>query len=83
MMKFILLLLSIVTLVACGKSSEKTELIRDFKVETLFTHEGCTVYRFYDDRRVYFTNCQGSTQSSYNCGKGCSGTDNIPTYKGN
>lgn len=31
-----------------------------YKVEYLFEHEGCRVYRFEDGSRyVYFTNCQG------------------------
>ena len=39
-------------------------------VEKMFTHEGCTVYRFRDDGRlVYYTNCKGSTQSTVQSGK--------------
>ena len=31
-----------------------------YKVEYLFEHEGCKVYRFYDRGNcVYFTNCNG------------------------
>jgi hypothetical protein len=31
-----------------------------YKVEYLFEHEGCKVYRFYDrGQYVYFTNCNG------------------------
>ncbi len=31
-----------------------------YKVEYLFEHEGCKVYRFYDrGNYVYFTNCKG------------------------
>jgi hypothetical protein len=33
---------------------------KDYKVEYLFEHEGCKVYRFQDlGRWVYFTNCNG------------------------
>ena len=61
---------SVVWLTACQKDAEQTARAgTEFKVEKLFTHEGCTVYRFFDDRTVYYTNCQGSTQS--NCGKNC------------
>jgi hypothetical protein len=48
-------------------------------VEELFEHDGCKVYRFVDARAyVYFTNCNGSVQSSYtrNCGKNC--TETVP-----
>jgi len=31
-----------------------------YKVQYLFEHEGCKVYRFYDyGQYVYFTNCNG------------------------
>lgn len=31
-----------------------------YKVDYLFEHEGCKVYRFYDrGNNVYFTNCKG------------------------
>jgi hypothetical protein len=31
-----------------------------YKVDYLFEHEGCKVYRFYDrGNEVYFTNCKG------------------------
>jgi len=34
----------------------------DYKVEYLFEHEGCKVYRFQDNGTyVYFTNCNGET----------------------
>lgn len=34
----------------------------DIKVELLFEHEGCRVYRFHDnDEPVYYANCEGST----------------------
>ena len=35
---------------------------QDYKVEYLFEHAGCKVYRFYDrGTYVYFTNCNGET----------------------
>jgi len=37
-----------------------TENNATYKVEYLFEHEGCKVYRFYDrGEYVYFTNCNG------------------------
>lgn len=63
----------VIFLTACQKDAESLARVgHDFKVEKLFTHEGCTVYRFDDTRTVYYTNCQGSTQSS--CGKNCQQT---------
>lgn len=60
----------VVWITACQKPAESsTSVGREFRVEKLFTYEGCTVYRFFDDRHVYYTNCQGSTQHS--CGKNC------------
>lgn len=33
-----------------------------YKVDYLFEHDGCKVYRFYDNGHfVYFTNCNGDT----------------------
>lgn len=37
---------------------------KDYKVDYLFEHDGCKVYRFHDlGHYVYFTNCQGETTS--------------------
>jgi len=33
---------------------------KDYKVDYLFEHDGCKVYRFYDrGNYIYFTNCNG------------------------
>jgi hypothetical protein len=50
-------------LVGCaGEPEQTTPVSKDFKVDRLFTHEGCTVYRFEDAGYLrYFTNCQGGT----------------------
>lgn len=44
----------------CYKHAERSETrgAGGFEVQTLFTHEGCTVYRFYDARTVYFVRCE-------------------------
>lgn len=40
---------------------------KDYKVAYLFEHEGCKVYRFYDNGNyVYFTNCRGDVTSIKN-----------------
>lgn len=60
----------------------------EFSVDRLFTHDGCTVYRFSDAGYLrYFTRCDGASSSSaqwnvtQSCGKGCTRTLNrdIPT----
>jgi hypothetical protein len=81
MKTLVALLLASVALVGCQKQAEESQRKGDFKVEKLFTFEGCSVYRFYDDRTVYYSNCNGSTQSTYNCGKGCSRNDVVTTTK--
>lgn len=49
-------------------------------VEKLFEHDGCSVYRFMDGASpVYYTNCQGSTQSS----RGKQGDLNVTTTRTN
>lgn len=70
--------LAIITLLALagchGKPEEATTLSEDFTVERLFTHEGCTVYRFRDAGARYFTNCQGGTSWSTTQSNGKSST---------
>jgi hypothetical protein len=54
------------------------------QVETLFTKDGCTVYRFNDDGRRYFVRCEsGQTRTewstTYPCGKSvCTARHEIP-----
>lgn len=72
-MKTILALTAILALVGCSKPAEtSTQVGREFVVDKLFTHEGCTVYRFIDSgHNRYFTNCPGSTNWTESCGKNC------------
>jgi hypothetical protein len=80
MKTLITILLVSVALVACSKPPESSVTKGQFKVETLFTNEGCTVYRFEDGGHdVYYTNCRGETSNSYSCGKGCTHTDHTTT----
>ena len=54
-----------------------------FNVQKLFTTDGCTVYRFYDNGNShYFTNCTATvSQHTESCGKNCTTTESmeIPT----
>lgn len=69
-MKKLIIAIFALLLAGCDKDPEVvTQVGNDFKVGRLFTTDGCTVYRFYDGgRNVYFTNCTGSTSSSYSTG---------------
>jgi hypothetical protein len=70
-MKQILILAAL--LAGCAKDPEATQQVNaQFKVDTLFTKDGCTVYRFSDDGRYrYFTNCRGNVAWKEGCGKNC------------
>jgi hypothetical protein len=52
--------------VGCMGKAEKSERVaEDFKVETLFHHEGCTAFRFFDGgRAVYYIRCHSGRVSS-------------------
>ncbi|SCU75552.1 conserved exported hypothetical protein [Cupriavidus necator] len=72
-MKLIAALLIAAALSACsGKAEESRSAGVDFKVDKLFTVDGCTVYRFTDSGAYrYFTNCSGSASWREACGKHC------------
>lgn len=53
---------------------------KDIDVKLLFSHEGCSVYRFEDAGTHYYTNC-GETISIKTCGKGCRYNENIQSEK--
>lgn len=51
-----------------------------YKVEYLFEHDGCKVYRFRDEFNwVYFTNCRGETISYPDSAKVIRNTTNLKT----
>lgn len=60
------IILSLFLLIGCVKKAEKTEAKGNYKVELLFENDGCKVYRFYDGRYIYYTDCSGKT--SYKSG---------------
>ena len=54
----------LICLSGCGPSrvpinSTEPRNNKSFKVDYLFEHDGCKVYRFYDYGYVYFTTCNG------------------------
>lgn len=69
-MKTVMILLALLC-AGCARQAESTSKAGvDFEVETLFTKDGCTVYRFWDaGHRRYFTNCAGTTSYSTQSGK--------------
>ena len=77
-MNKILIILAVALLAGCGKPAETSTAVgKEFVVDKLFTHEGCTVYRFYDGGNSrYYTNC-GSTAWTRQCGKGCTRQEGI------
>jgi hypothetical protein len=56
-------------LVGCYQPAEQAQQVnQNFKVERLFEHDGCTAYRFYDSRTIYYVRCRDgrvSADSSY------------------
>ena len=78
MNKKIMLALAALAMVAgCEKPAESgAHTVAGFTVERLFTHDGCTVYRFRDYHPRYFTRCDGiaaqsTTTWQESCGKSC------------
>ena len=58
----------------------------DFRVQYMFTYDGCRVYSFegWDGRDHYFVKCsdgEAETNDDMNCGKNCMRDDIIPTRK--
>lgn len=79
----VLLLLALVMLTGCVKQADGTVASSNIHVgvEKLFTADGCTVYRFYDDGDYhYYSKCTGAIHSevettlSKSCGKSCTTT---------
>lgn len=72
-MKYLLIVLCMFLLSGCDESKKpvETKQAGDYSVAKLFEHDGCKVYRFYDEgRERYFTNCtETMTEQSYKSGK--------------
>ena len=76
-----------ILLTACDQPQQEPVAVErtsnGYEIKKLFSHEDCTVYRFYDggyDR--YFTKCQGAaadTSWKEGCGKNCSRKQSITT----
>lgn len=63
-----ILIIAMFLLVACNKEAQQEvqSSNSEIKLELLFEHEGCKVYRFNDGgRNIYWSDCRGNMQSSY------------------
>jgi hypothetical protein len=81
MSKLLAIALLAAALAGCQREAEEAVRAGDVTVETLFTHDGCTAYRFYDGRYVHFVRCGGRTDTSWQegCGKSCIRTVSVAT----
>lgn len=70
-MKYFIISIFAVVLVGCFKEPESiVEAGKDFKVQELFTHKGCTLYRFADGGGyIYYSDCRGNTSYQVKSGK--------------
>jgi hypothetical protein len=63
-------LIVLLFIIACSGPYEDTKTENTYEIETLFTHDGCTVYRFFDRLSpIYFTNCHGEASWRKSIGK--------------
>ena len=68
------IMLALIALAGCSDAGEPRPersgvTSSGYRVEQLFTLDGCTVYRFFDGGYRYFTNCSGSTGWNESSGK--------------
>ncbi|NJO64017.1 MAG: DUF4884 domain-containing protein [Richelia sp. RM2_1_2] len=68
MKSYLPFLFVLILFVGCTKDAEKKVNVsnNNFDVELLFEHDGCKMYRFYDGKHIYYSDCTGKT--SYNTG---------------
>lgn len=75
----ILLITVLLTTVSCKKSEPQATYHtsnKNYQVNKLFEHEGCTVYSFVDGREHYYVRCKDREDSiistfTQSCGKNC------------
>lgn len=70
-MKYLSVIFAAMLLVSCYGEPISTSSTSnsEFKVELLFEHDGCKVYRFNDGGTRYFTTCQGEVAWKEHYGK--------------
>lgn len=75
-MKTALILLFFLALLSCVEDAQQQIQPNNtgIKLELLFEHDGCKVYRFLDGTRyVYWSDCRGNMQTSHYQSSGKSG----------
>ena len=94
MIRSAITLAALALLAGCEPSERAPEVTTSagtgYSVARLFTHDGCTVYRFYDKwRDRYFARCDGAVSSDASwvdrvqCGKAqCDEPHSVPTARG-
>lgn len=73
-------------LFGCQGEAQETQHVGDFQVDTLFTKDGCTVYRFGDNGASrYFARCENTASVEWreSCGKNCTRSVEVPTSNAN
>lgn len=84
-MKLRWLALTALLLIACEKRVgpiQRSQSPNGYAIDLLFTHDGCRVYRFYDGRAVYFTDCGSAVaHDTQYCGKGCVENVDVQTIR--
>ena len=81
MIRIVVATLLALILTSCAREGVGTEAHGNFQAEELFTHKGCTIYRFYDaGRYIYYSDCSASMVSwQSSCGKGCTRNNTVPS----
>lgn len=64
-MKKLLLIALVAILSSCQKEAQTTEKAGNYEVQFLFEVDGCKIYRFYDGRTVYFSDCRGKIDEQH------------------
>ena len=84
MKKSIIALALLAALTGCLKQAESSAAGVEYRLDELFTRDGCTVYRLsYRGWVGYFPKCEGTTTSHMGwrepCGNSCTRPVDVPT----
>lgn len=72
--KNVLFIVFVFSIASCKKEALEKTKEENFEVEFLFEKDGCKVYRFYDGRYIYYSDCRGKIDYSYTQNNGKSST---------
>ncbi|TDQ79569.1 hypothetical protein [Sphingobacterium yanglingense] len=78
MKKLILLVAILAILAGCKEPAIQTKVtdINGIKLELLFEHDGCKMYRFTDYHTIYWSDCRGRTEYTHTSKRGNTSTTN-------